>query len=138
MIILENNKIRTLVSDIYTTRAYTAINKTIAAQTRFKESKGMGMINQILLKSNSQAYTFKALIDNEIAYDFTYAFFLANTADISNISAYVAGGFNYLTIQDLFFQKSFQLSIHLSTSIIFSLLHVRYAIVDEVIIKELV
>ena len=87
MIILENNKIYTLVSDIYTTRAYTAINKTIAAHTRFKESKGRGMINQILLKSNSQAYTFKALIDNEIAYDFTYAFFLANTADISNISA---------------------------------------------------
>jgi len=135
---MENNKVRTLVSDIYTTRVYTAQTKTISSATRFKESKGSGIVNQILLKSNSQAYTFKVLIDNEIAYNFTYAFFLANTADIGNISAYVAGGFNYLTIQDLFFQKSFQLSIHTSTSIIFSLLQVRYAIVDEVIIKELV
>lgn len=136
---MENiKKERALVSDIYSSRVYIAVNKTIAADTRFKESEGKGMINQILLRSNSTAYRLYVLIDNKVAYDFPYSFFASHTADIDNISAYTAGGIYYLTIQNLMFQKNFQLKIATSTSIIFSLLQVRYQIIDEIIKEELV
>ena len=129
---------RSFVSDIYSSKQYLRINKTFSVATLLKESKGVGVIKQILLKSNSTAYSIQVLIDNETIWDNTYAFLLVNTADIVGISAYAAGGFNFLTLQNLFFQKDFLIRISPTdaTNITWDVILVRYDIRDEKMLKE--
>ena len=133
---MEKPIIRSFVSDIYTSKVYVKEAKTIAASLMLKETKGAGMINQLLLKSDSTAYTLQIILDKTIVYDKIYAFFATNSEHIDNVSAYTAGGKYYLTLQDLAFQKSFSIRIHPTTSIVFDIVHIRYMIRDEIYITE--
>jgi len=128
---------RTFVSDIYSSKQYLRIAETIASDEILKQSKGVGIIKQILLRSNSTAYSIQVIVDNETIWDNTYAFFLANTADIVGVSAYAAGGRDFLTLQDLYFQKDFQIRIRPTTSILWDVILIRYDIRDEIMLKEL-
>jgi hypothetical protein len=129
-------KDRIFVSDVYSSKQYLREDKTLAVATLLKETKGVGLIRQILLKSDSTAYSIQIIIDNETVWDNTYAFFLANTADIVAVSAYAAGGFQYLSIQNLFFQKDFLIRIRPTTSIIWDVILIRYDIRKEILLKE--
>ena len=127
---------RLFVSEIYSSKQYLRIDKTIAIDTLLKETKGVGVINQILLRSDSTTYSIQVIIDNETIWDNTYAFFLANTTDIVGVSAYAAGGRNFLTLQNLFFQKDFLIRIRPIGSITWDIILIRYDIRDEKMLKE--
>lgn len=132
----KHEKERIFVSEVYSSKQYLRIDKTIAADILLKETKGVGVINQILLRSDSTAYSIQVIIDNETIWDNTYAFFLANTADIVGVSAYAAGGKNFLTLQNLFFQKDFLIRIRPTASITWDLILIRYDIRNEKMLKE--
>ena len=129
-------KDRIFISDIYSSKQYLREDETLAIDTLLKETKGVGLIRQILLKSNSTAYSIQIIIDNETIWDNTYAFFLANTADICDVSAYAAGGFQYLSIQNLLFQKDFLIRIRPTISIVWDIILIRYDIRKETMLKE--
>jgi len=130
---VENNKIiRSFVSDLLTTKVHLAEAKTVNGKYTVKESRGEGFINQILLKSPSNAYTIQILNDKTILYDKPYSFFFADTLNIDNVSAYLSGGFYYLSIQNIFFQKGFIVRIVSTASITLTMALIRYAIRDEV------
>ena len=135
---IKREKERSFVSDVYSSKQYLRIAKTFSVATLLKSSKGVGIINQILLRSNSTAYSIQVIIDNETIWDNTYAFFLAHTADIVGVSAYAAGGRDFLTLQNLFFQKDFLIRIRPTnaTNITWDVILVRYDIRDETILKE--
>ena len=128
--------LRSFISDNYTSKVYVKEAKTIAVRITLKESKGAGMINQLLLKSDSNAYTLQIILDKTIVYDSLYAFFATNSEHIDNVSAYTAGGKYYLTIQDLAFQKNYSIKILPTTSIVFDVVYIRYMIRDETYITE--
>ncbi len=133
---IKREKERTFVSDIYSSKQYLRTDKTFSAPTLLKESKGVGIINQILLKTDSTAYSIQVIIDNETVWDNTYAFLLANTADIVGVSAYAAGAFHYLTLQNLFFQKDFLIRVRPTASIVWDVILIRYDIREEKMLKE--
>jgi len=132
----KQEKDRTFVSDIYSSKQYLQEAKTIATHKLLKQSKGVGIIKQILLKSNSTAYSIQVIIDNETIWDNTYAFFLLNTADIVDVSGYAAGGKQFLTLQNLYFQKDFQIRIRPNTSIVWDIILIRYDIRNETLLQE--
>ena len=134
----KREKDRVFVSEVYTTKQLLRVNQTIAVDTLIKESKGVGDIEQILLKSDSTAYSIQVIIDNETIWENTYAFFLANTADIVGVSAYAAGGFDYLSLQNLFFQKDFLIRIRPTESIVWNVILVKYNIRKEIRLREFV
>ena len=134
----KREKNRVFVSEVYTTKQLLRVNQTIAVDTLIKESKGVGDIEQILLKSDSTAYSVQVIIDNETIWENTYAFFLANTADIVGVSAYAAGGFDYLSLQNLFFQKDFLIRIRPTESIVWNVILVKYNIRKEIRLREFV
>jgi len=127
-----NNEKRIFVSDLLTTKIHLAEDKTVNGKYTVKESRGEGFINQILLKSPSNAYTIQILNDKTILYDKPYSFFFADTLNIDNVSAYLSGGFYYLSIQNIFFQKGFIVRIVSTASITLTMALIRYAIRDEV------
>lgn len=132
----KQEKDRIFVSDIYSSKQYLQEAKTIANHTLLKQSKGVGIIKQILLKSNSAAYSIQVIIDNDVVWEKNYAFFLLNTADIVDVSAYVAGGKQFLTLQNLYFQKDFQIRIRPTASILWDIILIRYDIRNETLLKE--
>jgi len=132
----KQEKDRLFVSDIYSSKQYLQEGKTIAAHTLLKQSKGVGIIKQILLKSNSTAYSIQVIIDNDVVWEKDYAFFLLNTADIVDVSAYAAGGKHFLSLQNLYFQKDFQIRIRPTASITWDIILIRYDIRDEILQKE--
>ncbi len=134
----KREKNRVFVSEVYTTKQLLRVDQTIAVDTLIKESKGVGDIEQILLKSDSTAYSVQVIIDNETIWENTYAFFLANTADIVGVSAYAAGGFDYLSLQNLFFQKDFLIRIRPTESIVWNVILVKYNIRKEIRLREFV
>ena len=134
----KHEKDRVFVSHQYSTKQLLREDQTIAVDTLVKETKGVGDIEQILLKSDSVNYSIQVIIDNETIWENPYAFFLANTADIVGVSAYAAGGFNYLSIQNLFFQKDFLIRIRPTESIVWDVILVKYSIRKETILKEFV
>ena len=134
----KREKDRVFVSEVYTTKQLLRVDQTIAVDTLIKETKGVGDIEQILLKSDSTAYSIQVIIDNETIWENTYAFFLANTADIVGVSAYAAGGFDYLSLQNLFFQKDFLIRIRPTESIVWNVILVKYNIRKEIRLKEFV
>jgi hypothetical protein len=134
----KREKDRVFVSHQYSTKQLIRQDETLAIDTLIKETKGVGDIEQILLKSDSIAYSLQVIIDNETIWEHPYAFFLANTADIVGVSAYAAGGFHYLSIQNLFFQKDFLIRIRPTESIVWDVILVKYNIRKETILKEFV
>ncbi|KKL82918.1 hypothetical protein LCGC14_1979990 [marine sediment metagenome] len=130
-----NNIIRSFVSDLLTTKVHLTEGKTVDGKYTIKDSKGEGFINQILLKTSSNAYTVQVLIDKSITYDKPYSFFSTNSEHIDNVSAYLAAGIYYLSFQNLYFQKSFIIRIVSTTSITLTLALVRYGIRDEIYIN---
>ncbi len=134
----KREKERMFVSNQYSTKQLIREDETIAVDTLIKETKGIGNIEQILLKTDSTAYSIQVIIDNEIIWENPYAFFLANTTDIVDISAYAAGAFHYLSIQNLLFQKDFLIRIRPTTSIVWDVILVKYNIRKETILKEFV
>ena len=133
---MENNKIkRVFVSDLLTSKVHLAETKTINGKYTIKESKGEGIINQILLKSDSNAYTIQVLVDKNILYDKPFSFFFTDTLNIDNVSAYKTGAVYYLSIQNLAFQKGFLVRIVSTASITLNLAHIRYSIRDEIYIN---
>lgn len=128
-------KKRRFVSDLLTTKVHLAESKTVNGKYTIKNSKGGGIINQILLKSDSNAYTIQVLIDKNILYDKPYSFFFTDTLNIDNVSAYLTGATYYLSIQNLNFQKSFLIRMVSTTSITLNFALVRYSIRDEVYIN---
>ncbi len=134
----KREKDRIFVSEVYSSKQLLRPSETVAVDTLVKETKGVGFIHQILLKTDSTAYSVQVIIDNETIWEHSYAFFLANTADIVGVSAYAAGGFNYLSLQNLFFQKDFLIRIRPLTSIVWDVILVRYDIRKEIRLKEFV
>jgi hypothetical protein len=128
---------RSFVSDTYSSKTLLRTAQTISTNTIIKETKGIGDIEQILLRSTGTTYRVQIIIDNEVVWNDSYAFFLAHTADIVGVSAYAAGGRDFLSIQNLFFQKDFQITIQPTGSILFDVVLVRYNIREEIKQMEL-
>lgn len=127
----------TTAEKIYTTKIYSKENETITDAWRFKESRGIGKIEQILLKTDSDQFRIYFTIDDDVNYENTYTFFSNNSKYLSGVSAYLDGGFYYLSIQDLLFQKHFTLRIQpLTPTITFELIQIKYIIRDEVYLIE--
>lgn len=122
---------RSFISDVYSSKQLIRPAYTIASNTIVKQSKGVGDIEQILLISTGTTYRVHIIIDNETVWNNSYAFFLAYTADIVGVSAYAAGARDFLTLQNLFFQKDFQITIQPEGSILFDVILVRYNIRKE-------
>jgi len=129
----EKKEDRVLVSDIFTSKIFKRESKTINGDYVLKDSKGTGMINQILLKSATNTYTIQIIADDNIIYNEPFSFLSTNSEHLDNVSAYLAAGVYYLTIQNLFFQESFRVRLITSASTVFSLLYIRYAIRNEII-----
>jgi len=127
---------RLLVSDIFTSKIYKKEDKTINGIYNIKESKGTGMINQILLKSDSNDYTIQIILDDSVIYYDPYSFLFTNSEHLDNISVYLAAGVYYLTIQNLFFQERFLIRIITDSSIIYDLIYIRYSIRNEINLAE--
>ncbi|KKL47976.1 hypothetical protein LCGC14_2330180 [marine sediment metagenome] len=123
---------RVLVSDVFTSKVYKRETKTVNGRFRLKDSLGIGIINQILLKGDGNDYTIQVIIDDAIMYNDPYSFFFTNSEHIDNVSAYLAAGVYYLTLQNISFQKSLIVRIITTTSIIFNLMLIRYAIRNEI------
>lgn len=132
---MENKKIRSFVSDLLSTKVHLVENKTVNGKYNIKESRGEGFINQILLKTNSNAYTIQVLVDKNILYDKPYSFFFTDTLNIDNVSAYLTGATYYLSFQNIFFQKSFIIRMVSTTSITLNFVLIRYSIRDEIYIN---
>ena len=133
---MENDKIiRSFVSDLLTTKVHLAESKTVNGKYTIKESKGEGFINQILLKTDSNAYTVQVLVDKNILYDKPYSFFFTDTLNIDNVSAYLTGAVYYLSIQNLSFQKSFIVRIVSTASITLNIAYIRYGVRNEIYIN---
>jgi len=133
---VENDKIiRSFVSDLLTTKVHLAEAKTVNGKYTIKESKGEGFVNQILLKTVSNAYNVQILVDKHILYDKPYSWFFADTLNIDNVSAYLAGGSYYLSFQNLWFQKNFIVRMVSTASITLTFALIRYGIRDEVYIN---
>lgn len=129
----EEKEDRVLVSDVFSSKSMWIGDKTIDGSYVVLETKGTGLINQIMLKSNATTYTIQVIVDDSIIFTQTYTALSEVSDHIDNISLYTAGAFDYLTIQNLPFQESFQVRIITTTSTIFSLIWIRYAIRNEII-----
>jgi len=133
---MENNKVkRVFVSDLLTSKVHLVETKTVNGKYTIKESKGEGIINQILLKSDSNAYTIQVLVDKNILYDKPFSWFFTDTLNIDNVSAYLTGAVYYLSIQNLAFQKSFLVRMVSTASMTLNFAHIRYSIRDEIYIN---
>ena len=139
LISILKNKAKAVEDDnsLFTSKVYLKENITLTKGWRFKESEGVGNLEQILLKSDVNSYHIYILIDDEVNYDNDYSFFFNNSTELEGISAYLKDGAYYLSIRNLKFQKSFSLRlVPTSSTITFNLINIKYLIKDERYITE--
>ena len=128
---IENKEPRSLVSDMFSTKVHLEEAQSLTGTHRIKESKGTGILEQIILRSNNLNYTFQVIIDDDEIYNKPLQFFLTHTAIIDNISAYLAGGIYYLIVQNLYFQQNYSIRVICTGTVIFSVIMIRQCIRNE-------
>jgi len=123
--------------NLFTSKTYYKTNKTITSSWRVKESKGTGVIDQILLKSESNQFHVYFLLDDDVNYDHDYTFLYNNSQELHSVSAYKEGAYYILSLRNLNFQDKFSLRLTpLVSSITFDVILINYSIRNEIFISE--
>ena len=123
--------------NLFTSKIYYKTNKTISSSWRAKESRGTGVIDQILLKTLSNDFHVYFLLDDDVNYDHDYDFLYNNSQELHSVSAYKEGDYYVLSLRNMAFQKKFSLRLTpLAGEMTFSIVLIRYNIRNEVFISE--
>jgi len=116
----------------YTIKTNVIDSKTLNSERfEFMDTVGEGMINQILIQSDTTAYSIRILIDDELFYDRAYSYFNTNSEYLENTSAFLDAGIYHLSLRNLSFQKKFQIIITSTSSVVYSQIYIKYEIRKE-------
>lgn len=114
--------------ETYTTRSRIKEDITIDGEYEFEEEKGSGVLEEVLIKSPTDSFSVKFLIDGELYFDGkTYTFLNNNSEYLTALSAYADGGYYYVNLREVWFQESFSVRVS-ADSTTFDLLSIKYRI----------
>lgn len=117
---------------IFPTKTVTESNRTINSQLILKNTRGAGVINQLLLISESDNYTLHIMIDEYTVFREPYSYFLKISKHLKNdIEAIIIDKKYCLTIPNLQFKKRFKIQIIPTGSVCFNEIMLKYDIKDE-------
>ena len=116
---------------IFATKSVTESNRTVNGRFMIKETRGIGIISQLLLISESDNYILDIMIDDYNVYHKPYSYFFDNSKHLNDITATIVNKKYYLTMPNLQFKKKFRIQIITKNSTLFNEIMLRYEIKDE-------
>lgn len=125
------NVLETKIIQAYTTKTDNYNNETIDTNIARYNHKGNGRIDQILLKTTSNDFNVTLNIDDNGTINESYTNLYTLSDQLRNISAFLDGGYYYLSIRNMFFSEYFELSIITTSSVTFTDIRMEYTIRNE-------
>ncbi len=127
---LDDYSIKT--KNVFTSKVKIRDNQTVNGDLDIVNQKGFGVIDQILIKCNLSTYGLWILVDGNIIFDKNYTYFAGNSDYLQNVSAFLDGGYYYVSIRNLSFQEKFHIKVNSTAEVIFDEILVKYTIRDEI------
>lgn len=106
------------------------VNSTIK---RFLKIASVGYLEQVLIISDSTAFTVRVKMDDETFFDDTYTWLNTYSNYINEMSAFDVSSVYYVSLRNFNFRRNFSVELITTDDVTFTLLYAKYKTLDEII-----